>query len=97
MSDDVRDRRDVSHKSVLSGFQSKICRGVYVPGNEILSGNVDAKCNVSCSNVYEEIDPAIGLQGFQARRIAFNFGLSGIAFKQMVKFVVSRMVRFLYL
>ena len=35
----------------------------------------------------EEIDPKVGLQGFQARRIAFNLGLSGVAFKQMVKFV----------
>ena len=37
----------------------------------------------------EEIDPRVGLQGFQARRIAFNLGLSGIAFKGMVKFVYS--------
>lgn len=35
----------------------------------------------------EEIDPALGLQGFQARRIAFNLGLSGNAFKEMVKFI----------
>lgn len=35
----------------------------------------------------EEIDPRVGLQGFQARRIAFNLGLSGEAFKQMTKFV----------
>lgn len=35
----------------------------------------------------EEIDPRVGLQGFQARRVAFNLGLSGDAFKQMVKFV----------
>jgi succinyl-CoA synthetase beta subunit len=28
----------------------------------------------------EEIDPKVGLQGFQARRIAFNLGLSGQAF-----------------
>jgi succinyl-CoA synthetase beta subunit len=35
----------------------------------------------------EEIDPKVGLQGFQARRIAFNLGLSGVAFKEMVKFV----------
>ncbi len=34
----------------------------------------------------EEVDPAVGLQGFQSRRIAFNLGLSGQAFKQMVKF-----------
>lgn len=37
----------------------------------------------------EEIDPKVGLQGFQARRIAFNLGLSGQAFKQMVKFVYA--------
>lgn len=35
----------------------------------------------------EEIDPRVGLQGFQARRIAFNLGLSGQAFKEMTKFV----------
>ena len=37
----------------------------------------------------EFIDPALGLQGFQARKIAFNLGLSGNAFKEMVKFVTS--------
>lgn len=37
----------------------------------------------------EEIDPKIGLQGFQARRIAFNLGLSGMAFKQMTKFIFA--------
>ncbi len=35
----------------------------------------------------EEIDPTLGLQGFQARKIAFNLGLSGAAFKDMTKFV----------
>lgn len=38
---------------------------------------------------YEEIDPAVGLQGFQARKIAFNLGLSGNAFKEMVRFVFA--------
>jgi succinyl-CoA synthetase beta subunit len=37
----------------------------------------------------EHIDPRVGLQGFQARKIAFNLGLSGEAFKNMVKFVPS--------
>ncbi|WP_196888105.1 ADP-forming succinate--CoA ligase subunit beta [Aureivirga sp. CE67] len=37
----------------------------------------------------EEIDPLAGLQGFQARKIAFNLGLSGVAFKEMVKFVTA--------
>ena len=35
----------------------------------------------------EEINPAVGLQAFQGRRIAFNLGFSGKAFKEMVKFV----------
>ena len=37
----------------------------------------------------EEIDPAHGLQGFQARNVAFNLGLSGVAFKEMVKFITA--------
>jgi len=35
----------------------------------------------------EEIDPATGMLPFQARRVAFNLGLSGTAFKDMTKFV----------
>ena len=34
----------------------------------------------------EEIDPKVGLTSFQCRKIAFNLGLSGIAFKEMTKF-----------
>ena len=37
----------------------------------------------------EEIDPATGILPFQARRVAFNLGLSGQAFKSMVKFVTA--------
>ncbi|CAN5580491.1 ADP-forming succinate--CoA ligase subunit beta [soil metagenome] len=37
----------------------------------------------------EEIDPKVGLQAFQARKIAFNLGLSGGSFKEMVKFVTA--------
>jgi succinyl-CoA synthetase beta subunit len=37
----------------------------------------------------EEIDPKVGIQAYQARKIAFNLGLSGNAFKQMVKFVMA--------
>lgn len=35
----------------------------------------------------EEIDPAVGIQGFQCRKIAFNLGLTGKAMKEMTKFV----------
>jgi succinyl-CoA synthetase beta subunit len=35
----------------------------------------------------EYVDAELGLQGFQCRKIAFNLGLSGQAFKNMVKFV----------
>ena len=36
---------------------------------------------------YEDIDPLIGIVPFQSRKIAFNLGLSGQAFKGMVKFI----------
>lgn len=35
----------------------------------------------------EYIDPALGLLPFQGRKIAFNLGLSGAAFKDMYKFI----------
>jgi succinyl-CoA synthetase beta subunit len=35
----------------------------------------------------EEIDPKVGLRDFQCRKIAFNLGLSGEAFKNMAKCV----------
>ena len=38
---------------------------------------------------HEEIDPKVGLTAFQCRKIAFNLGLSGTAFKEMTKFVSS--------
>ena len=37
----------------------------------------------------EDVDPSVGLMPFQARRVAFNLGLSGNAFKEMVRFVSS--------
>src|SRR5690349_1101946 len=37
----------------------------------------------------EWVHPSGGLQGFQARKIAFNFGLKGEAFKNCVKFVTN--------
>jgi succinyl-CoA synthetase beta subunit len=37
----------------------------------------------------EEINPAVGIQPFQARKIAFNLGLEGKAFKEMTKFVMT--------
>ena len=39
--------------------------------------------------IKEWIDPSIGLQPFQARKIAFALGLEGNAFKEMIKFVNS--------
>jgi succinyl-CoA synthetase beta subunit len=37
--------------------------------------------------LYEQIDPAIGLADFQARRLAFGLGLSGDSFRNGVKFI----------
>ena len=37
----------------------------------------------------EDIDPETGLLPFQTRRIAFNLGLDGLAFKSMIKFITN--------
>lgn len=37
----------------------------------------------------EYIDPMLGLQAFQARKVAFNLGLSGLAMKNMTKFITN--------
>ncbi|CAI8272131.1 MAG: Succinate--CoA ligase [ADP-forming] subunit beta [Owenweeksia sp. TMED14] len=42
----------------------------------------------------EVIDPALGLQDFQARRVAFNLGLTGLALKEMVLFVKNLLKAF---
>ncbi len=39
--------------------------------------------------IKEWIDPLVGLQAFQARKVAFELGLSGEAFKEMVKFITA--------
>ena len=39
--------------------------------------------------IKEWIDPKVGLQGFQARKVAFKLGLEGQAFKEMIKFIFS--------
>ncbi len=52
--------------------------------------NIEQVAEETPDEIYHEIiDPKVGLTGFQARRIAFNLGLSGVAFKEMVKFVAA--------
>lgn len=43
----------------------------------------------------EHIDPALGFQGYQARKIAFDLGLSGVAFKEMTRFISKLYAAFL--
>ena len=45
--------------------------------------------NTSHLIFYEEIDPAMGLIPFQARKVAFNLGLKNKAFKSMIKFITN--------
>jgi succinyl-CoA synthetase beta subunit len=39
--------------------------------------------------IKEWIEPSIGIQAFQARKVAFALGLEGNAFKEMIKFINS--------
>ena len=38
---------------------------------------------------YEEVNPSIGLMPNQARKVAFNLGLSGVSLKNMIRFISS--------
>lgn len=50
--------------------------------------DIEAVAEETPDRIFKEfVDPELGLQGYQARRIAFNLGLDGLAYKNMVKFV----------
>jgi succinyl-CoA synthetase beta subunit len=52
--------------------------------------DIEAVAEETPEEIYTEIvEPAVGLQPFQARKVAFNLGLSGDAYKSMVRFVMA--------
>ena len=52
--------------------------------------NIEEVAHNTPEKIFREwVHPAGGLQSFQARKIAFNLGLSGDAFKNCVKFVTN--------
>src|ERR1051325_1825519 len=52
--------------------------------------NIEDVAHNTPEKIFKEwVHPAGGLQGFQARKIAFNLGLTGAAFKNCVKFVTN--------
>lgn len=52
--------------------------------------NIEDVAHNTPDKIFKEwVHPGGGLQGFQARKIAFNLGLSGDAFKNAVKFVTN--------
>ncbi len=52
--------------------------------------NIEDVAHNTPEKIFREwVYPGGGLQGFQARKIAFNLGLEGEAFKNMVKFVTN--------
>ena len=52
--------------------------------------NIEDVAHDTPDKIFKEwVHPGGTLQGFQARKIAFNFGLTGVAFKNCVKFVTD--------
>jgi succinyl-CoA synthetase beta subunit len=50
--------------------------------------DIEAVAEKSPEKIFKEvIDPGLGIQDFQCRKVAFNLGLQGKAFKEMTKFV----------
>ena len=55
-------------------------------------GGIDIEtvaCNTPHKIYKEEINPLIGLQNFQCRKIAFNLKLSGQAYNEMINFITN--------
>ncbi len=58
--------------------------------------NIEEVAETTPHLVHKEwIDAELGIQGFQLRKIAFNLGLSGAAFKDMTKFIAKLYTAFL--
>jgi succinyl-CoA synthetase beta subunit len=52
--------------------------------------NIEEVAHNTPEKIFKEwVHPSGGLQGFQARKVSFNLGLSGEAFKNCVKFVTN--------
>ncbi|MBU2649432.1 MAG: ADP-forming succinate--CoA ligase subunit beta [Bacteroidetes bacterium] len=52
--------------------------------------NIEEVAEETPDQIFTEIiDPKVGLQAFQCRKVAFNLGLTGDAYRNMVKFVSS--------
>lgn len=73
--------------SILMDRERKCNVIIYSPQGGM---DIEAVAEETPELVFKEyIDPTLGLQGFQARKVAFNLGLSGQAFKQMTRFISS--------
>jgi len=58
--------------------------------------DIEAVAEKTPERIFKEvIDPAVGVMPFQCRRIAFNLGLTGKAFKEMQKFVQALYAAFI--
>ncbi|MEM7106303.1 MAG: ADP-forming succinate--CoA ligase subunit beta [Bacteroidota bacterium] len=58
--------------------------------------DIEAVAEHTPDKIFKEyIDPTLGMQPFQARKVAFNLGLSGQAYKEMTKFITKLYAAFL--
>lgn len=58
--------------------------------------DIEAVAEATPEKVFKEfIDPLLGLRPFQAQKVAFNLGLSGQAYKEMVAFVQNLYAAFI--
>lgn len=86
---DVEGRFDVKEYYMSVLLNRKTGRNIIMYSTE---GGVDIEAvakNTPHLIFTEEIDPGIGIQPFQARKIASNLKLEGAGYKNMVKFVIQ--------
>ena len=81
----------LKEKNFTSPFYSTAAKGQNVIMYSTEGGmNIEDVAHNTPEKIFKEwVHPSGGLQAFQARKIAFNLGLSGEAFKNCVKFVTN--------
>jgi succinyl-CoA synthetase beta subunit len=84
----VEEATDIDRELYLGIVLDRATSSLVVMGSTAGGMDIEQVAEETPEKILKEtIDPGIGLQGFQARRMAFGLGLEGDAFKQGARFI----------
>jgi succinyl-CoA synthetase beta subunit len=86
----VEEATDIDRELYLGIVMDRATSSLVVMASQAGGMDIEQVAEETPAQILKEtIDPGIGLQGFQARRLAFGLGLEGDAFKQGVRFIAT--------